>query len=715
VLDAARLLSELPGRCGEGCDNACPPAAPRERQVASDRRAVTAQLRRFAFLSAHRYPMALIQLEEEQIRTWTRSEKDEWWFRNIYRGEMPQLTLRSAVTGFLLGGVLAATAFYIGAKTGITIGVGLTAVILAFAMYRVMHGAGFAQDFTILENNCTQSIATAAGYVAAPLTSSLAAYMLVTGKLIPWWHMVVWMCVISIIGVLLAFPMKRRFINDEQLPFPEGRASGVVLDALYTGAASAGMFKARLLAIVALGTGLYQAVTSDGWMKLLQFKILRMDTWAGLKEPWSFHERLDSYYYAFAAKTHAWIPTILGTDIRQLGLRLTLDAAMLGVGGLMGIAVATSCLLGAFVNFVILAPIMIQAGDIIARAGPDGAIVPISRAEIVNQWSLWWGVTMMVVGSLVSLVSRPEIFKGIFRRSRKAEGKQDADVLAHIEFPPWISVVGIPLFSVLGAWVTHAFFGVPWLLSFISLPLIFILTIICTNSMALTSWTPTGSLSKITQFTMGAIDRTNPASNLIPAGMTGEIAANAGNLLSDIKPGYMLGAKPRQQAIGHVIGLLAGALACAPLFYLLFLPPDANGVRSTATIVSEQFAFPGAMQWKGVAEIIGKGLSALPYSAVVSMIVAAASAIAIEVARIVTKGRSGLSAVAIGLGSVLPPEATLAMWAGAMLFWIMGRRNPSGPGGHALWVEGMEPICAGLISGSALVGIGNAIVNVLMS
>jgi uncharacterized oligopeptide transporter (OPT) family protein len=659
--------------------------------------------------------MALIQLEEEQIRTWTRAQKDEWWLRNVYRGAMPQLSVRSAVTGFLLGGVLAATAFYIGAKTGITIGVGLTAVILAFALYRIMDGAGMAQDFTILENNCTQSIATSAGYVAAPLISSLAAYMLVTGKLIPWWQMVVWMCVISIVGVLLAFPMKRRFVNDEQLPFPEGRASGVVLDALYTGAAEVGMFKARLLAFVALGAGLYQAVISDGWMKLLQFKLLRMDKWAGMKEPWTFHDRIDSYYYAFAAKTNGWIPTILGTDIRQLGLRLTLDAAMLGIGGLIGIAVATSCLLGAFVNFVILAPIMIKAGDIVARVGPDGSLVPISRAEIVNQWSLWWGVTMMVVGSLVSLVVRPEIFKGIFKRSQREPAQQGPDVLAHIEFPLWISLVGVPVFSVLGVWVTHAFFDVPWLLAFVSLPLIFVLTIICTNSMALTSWTPTGSLSKITQFTMGAIDRTNPASNLIPAGMTSEIAANAANLLSDIKPGYMLGAKPRQQAIGHVIGLLSGSLACAPLFYLLFLPPDANGARSVATIVSDQFAFPGAMQWKGVAEMITRGLGALPYSAVVSMIVAAASAIVVELGRIVTKGRFGLSAVAIGLGTVLPPEATFGMWIGAMLFWVMGRRSAAGTRGHAVWVEGMEPICAGLISRSALVGIGNAIANVLMN
>jgi uncharacterized oligopeptide transporter (OPT) family protein len=654
--------------------------------------------------------MALKQLDAGQIRTWTREQKDRWWLENVFRGDMAQLTVRSAATGFLLGGVLAATALYIAGKTGITIGVGLTSVILAFAIYRGMNAAGLAQDFTILENNCTQSIATAAGYMVSPLISSLAAYMLVTGQVIPGWHMVSWMVVVSVIGVLIAFPLKRRFVNDEQLPFPEGRAAGVVLDALYTGAAAAGMFKARLLAYTAALAGAYQLIVSDGWMKLLQFKILRMDGWLGMKEPWTFHDRLDSYFYAASS----YVPRILGTDIRQLGLRLTLDAAMLGVGGLMGVAVATSVLLGAFINFVILAPLMIQAGDIAARVGPTGALVPISRVEIVNQWSLWWGVTMMVVGSLVSLLGRPQIIISAFKG---LSGKKDAgsDVLKHIEFPLWISAVGIPIFSVLGAWVSHAFFGVPWLLAFISLPLIFVLAVICTNSMALTSWTPTGALSKITQFSMGAIDRTNPASNLIPAGMTAEIAANAANLLSDIKPGYMLGAKPRQQAIGHVIGIVAGALCCVPLFYLLFLPPDANGVRSTASIISEQFAMPAALQWKGVAELIMKGVGSLPHSAVVSMVVAAASAAFIEIMRIMTNGRFPLSAVSIGLGVVLPPEATLGMWAGAMILWVMGRRHKTpGTKGHEFWVEGLEPICAGLISGSALVGIGNAIVNVLI-
>ncbi len=662
--------------------------------------------------------MAIQQLTEEQIQTWTRAQKDEWWFKNVFRGDMPQLTLRSALTGFLLGAILAATALYVGGKTGIGIGVGLTAVILSFGLFRALHGLGLAKDYTILENNCTQSIATAAGYVVAPLYTSLAAYMLITGRIIPWWQMIIWMAVTSILGVLVAFPMKRRFINEDQLPFPEGRASGVVLDALYMGDAAAGVFKARLLSMVAGGTAIYQALVSDGWMKLIQFKILRMDQWAGMKEPWHLHERLDTYYYQAAAKAEWWIPKILGTDFRVLGLRLTLDAAMIGVGGLMGIAIATSCLLGAFINFVILAPLMIQLGDIAPRLSPSGALVPISRAEIVNQWSLWWGVTIMVVGSLTSLLAKPELITSLFKGKKKGAAGQATgpDLLAGIEVPLWISYVGVPVFSVLGAWVTHLFFGVPMFLALVSLPLIFVLTVICTNSMALTSWTPTGALSKITQFTMGAIDRTNPASNLLPAGMTSEIASNAANLLSDIKPGYMLGGKPRHQAIGHIIGIFAGLLACVPLYFLLFLPADANGVRSVSTLVSEQFAMPGALQWKGVAELIARGFNGFPTSALIAMAVAAISAIVIEVLRIVTKGRFPLSAVSIGLGVVLPPESVFAMWVGALLFWLMGLRHKNvNSSGHRIWVEGCEPICAGLISGAALMGIGNSIVNVLMN
>jgi uncharacterized oligopeptide transporter (OPT) family protein len=534
--------------------------------------------------------------------------------------------------------------------------------------------------------------------------------------------MIIWNATMSLLGVLLAFPLKRRFINEEQMPFPEGRACGVVLDTLYAGHAGAGMLRAKVLGLTAAAAGFYQFLVSDGLQRLFQFKLLRLDKLAGLAEPWHLRERLDDYYYVAAAKAQGWIPKILGTDIRQLGLRISLDAAMLGVGGLMGIRVSSSVLLGAFVNFVILAPWLIQRGDITPRLSAAGAPIPLNRAEIVNQWSLWWGVTMMVVGSLVALFAKPEIFRTAWQMIFKKRAPDSAsaaasdDPLRHIELPLWISFIGVPIFSCLAVWLTHSFFAVPWHLALIALPLIFVLTVICTNSMALTSWTPTGALSKITQFTVGAVDRTNPATNLMTGGMTAEIASNAANLLSDIKPGYMLGAKPRQQAIGHAIGIFSGAIASTPLFFLLFLPPDANGLRSTATIVSDQFPMPGALQWKGVSDLIASGLKNLPTSAIVSMAIAAVCAVVFELGRIFTKGRFPLSPVGIGLGVVLPPDACFVMFLGALFFWVMARRHPQpGTKAHTIWVECCEPICAGLISGAALIGILNAIVNAFLN
>ncbi len=177
----------------------------------------------------------------------------------------------------------------------------------------------------------------------------------------------------------------------------------------------------------------------------------------------------------------------------------------------------------------------------------------------------------------------------------------------------------------------------------------------------------------------------------------------------------MLGAKPRQQAVGHVIGIVSGAIASTPLFYVLFLPAGPGGTRSVAGLVTDRFPFPGALQWKGVAEIIARGLHSLPTSALVAMAVAAGAAAAMEVARLATRGRFPLSPVAIGLGAVLPFEACLAMFAGALFFDVMGRRHRvPGTRGHALWVDSVDPVCAGLMSGAALVGIGNAILVVLL-
>lgn len=207
--------------------------------------------------------------------------------------------------------------------------------------------------------------------------------------------------------------------------------------------------------------------------------------------------------------------------------------------------------------------------------------------------------------------------------------------------------------------------------------------------------------------------------------MSSEVASNASNLLMDIKPGYMLGAKPRQQALGHVIGILAGALAATPLYFLLFglAGFDAGAGRTVAdTMVSERFAFPAALQWKGVSDLVtaifggGAARELLTTSIVWSMIIAAAAAFVMEVLRVRTHNRFPLSPLAIGLGVVVPPDSTLMMFLGSLFFWLAARRWGSQPASraHAVWVDSQEPICAGLIAGAALVGIGDILVRVFV-
>lgn len=666
--------------------------------------------------------MAIPTLTDEQTQTWTRDQKDRWWLANVYRGDMLQLTVRSGVTGFLLGGILSATNLYVGAKTGWTLGVGITSVILAFAMFRLLSRLGM-RDMTILENNAMQSIATAAGYMTVPLVSGFSAFMWIENRPISAWHMVGFLMILASLGVLVAFPLKRRFINDEQQPFPEGRACGVVLDTLYTSQAEVGMFKAKALALAAGAAGLLSFVMGESYMRLIQERFL------GLKKPWHLPHNLDALYYWAAEKGWLPIPRLANVDIRQYGLSPGLDLAMFGAGALMGMRTAASLLIGMLVNFVFIAPWMISIGEIRPQAGSvaEGTAV-FGRTYIVNNWSLWWGISIMIVASIVSLFAKPKVFVEAFQtllqRGKKSKEAKQEDVLADIELPLWVSWVGVPVFGALSVWAAWAWFGVsPWL-GALALPLIFVLALIAATSTALTSITPTGSLSKIPQFTFGAMDPLHPATNLMTGVMCVEVAGNASNLLMDIKPGYMLGAKPRQQAIGHFIGIIAGSLAAVPLFFALFLSDYREGMNLQSAMVPEggQFTFPGAMQWKGVSDLVtsifsgGGTTSLLTPSILTSMAIAAVVGLVFEVVRIVSKGRFPLSALSIGLGVVIPPDSTMAIFAGALFFWAMervyGKKKESK--GHLLFIDTQEPICAGIIAGAALVGIGDVLVRVFV-
>jgi uncharacterized oligopeptide transporter (OPT) family protein len=710
--------------------------------------------------------VAIHELTDEQVRTWSLEEKDRWWLTNVYRGAMPQLTIRSAITGMMLGGILSLTNLYVGAKTGWTLGVGITSVILAFAMFKVLSTLQLADEFTILENNAMQSIATAAGYMTSPMISSLAAYMMVTGVVLPLWQTMSWISVLAILGVLFAFPFKRRFINDEQQPFPEGRAAGIVMDSLHHGDAVAGMLKAKLLIIFASLAAVVKLAQSEALMGLARIKALTVP------------EFLDDWFYRLIG--HDW--QILGTSLKSLTLRPELDLPMIGAGGLMGIRTGGSLLLGALINYAILAPIMIQQGEIVPNAAGR-----IGFREITF-WSLWGGVAMMTVASLLTFFAKPQILISSFRsllpgrrppvdlaaekgltdtETAITEGERPLEklpdeqytaeppasrddriaapedlpsggagnelpkmpvptlakagaTLAHIELPLSVSLIGIPIIGILVVLMAHSFFGVAWWLSVIAIVMVFFFCLIAINSTGLTSITPIGAMGKLTQLTFGVLAPGDRAVNLMTAGITGEVASHSANLLMDIKPGYMLGGKPRQQAMGHVLGVIAGALLSVPVFYLVFLrlsPEQAFSPTTTAAyqIDAEQYPMPAATIWKGVADVLTQGIDKIPPLARIAVLVGIAAGLLLESIRLLSKNRFPLSPVGIGLGFVIPFHTCLSMFIGSFIFWVIEKCYSNKESRmNQVVVQNQEPICAGLIAGGALMGIAVAVAETIM-
>lgn len=610
------------------------------------------------------------ELSEEQVQTMTLEEKDEWWLKNVYKGDMPQLTIRSALTGMILGGILSLTNLYIGIKTGWTLGVGISSVILSFAFFKLMDKMRLGSHMTILENNAMQSIATSAGYMTAPMMASIPAYMMVTGEVIPMWQTFWWIVVLALLGVLFAFPLKRRFINDEQLPFPEGYAAGVVLESLHSDDGKSGVFKAKLMMGGAGLSALIEILRADAVLAKLKLSFL------ALPHYW------DEFIYKFAT------PKILGSPLKDLTIQFDTSIVMMGTGGLMSMKTAMSILLGGFINYFICAPIMIQAG-----------IIPEAKFKAITMWALWGGAAIMTTSSLFSFFSKPQIIVQSFSKMFKKKQKREAHALDKIELPMWIFAVGIPIIGFITVYLGHIWFGIHYWLGLLAIPLVFIFTLIAVTSTGLTAITPGGALGKLTQITYGVVAPGNVTTNLMTAGITSEVSLNASNLLMDIKPAYMLGGKPRHQAIGHVLGIFAGGLVAVPVFYSIF-----HG--DIAMFTSDTMPLPSASIWKGVSEVLANGLSNLHPTAQVAAFVGAALGIIIEILNKKTKGRFPLSGVGLGLGFVLRFTDAWSMALGTLIFWAARTKfKDKSSFGYRAFVDNQETLAAGVIAGGSIIGI----------
>ncbi len=207
------------------------------------------------------------------------------------------------------------------------------------------------------------------------------------------------------------------------------------------------------------------------------------------------------------------------------------------------------------------------------------------------------------------------------------------------------------------------------------------------------------------------------------AGITAEVSNNAANLLMDIKPGYMLGAKPRQQAVGHLLGAVAGLAFSVPVWNLVFVQGDISRYGT------ERLPVPAAVPWKAVAELLMTGLSTLDPTARVAVVAGAVAGIVVELTRQLSKNRVPLSAMGMALAFVLPFQDVWTLFLGSFVFWALQRKTgrwraaapkeaPAVEAAARPWfaigADNTETLCAGVIAGGALMGIGLKVLDVLV-
>src|SRR5690606_16341059 len=164
----------------------------------------------------------------------------------------PQLTVRAVATGMVLGGVLSLCNIYAGLKIGWGFNMSITAMLLAFGIWKIPELLG-GRPFGLLENNINQTTASAAASVSsAGLVSAIPALTLLTGQEFSYVPLALWCASVCVIGVTVAVGLRRQMIEVDNLPFPSGIAAATTIKEMYARGKEA---MARVWMLVGGGVG----------------------------------------------------------------------------------------------------------------------------------------------------------------------------------------------------------------------------------------------------------------------------------------------------------------------------------------------------------------------------------------------------------------------------------------------------------------------------
>lgn len=569
---------------------------------------------------------------------------------------LAEFTWRGWLPGILLGIVFGMANAYIGLRAGLTISTSIPIAVLTVAAYRL------AVRGNILEANMSQTIGSASSSVASGVIFTLPALFL-WGLEPSLLQMTLLALAGGVLGTLFMIPLRKFLIEREHatLPYPEGTACAEVLVASQGGGRSRGVFEGII------GGALIKTIV--GGFRLVPDEI-------DVRIP-------------FLRKGH------VGAEV---------SAALFGVGFILGPKVGAVMVSGGLLASLVIIPLLDWWGQgMTAPVFPELklTIAEMSPGQLWNRYVRYIGAGAVAAAGIITLVrsipTMMESFRvGLAQLRRRATDHDFVPRTSHdLRFST--TIVGAICVVALLTVVPQAFGTLPGFTHrlvaavLVAIFAFFFATVssrivgfVGVTSNPTSGMTIAALLGTAAVFlAMGWTDMAGKAGALTVGTVVAISASIAGDTSQDLKTGYLLGATPRYQQIGQLLGVLtSAAFVCMAVLIL----GEAHGFGS------EEVPAPQATLMKLVIE--GVLDRTLPWGLV-----------AIGVGITIVAALLRLPPLAFAVGVYLPVAAMVPILFGGLLrMWVDRSKNAQASADHGVLVG------SGLVAGEGLVGVGIAFV-----
>lgn len=572
----------------------------------------------------------------------------------------PEFTATSVILGVLLAVVFGAANAYLGLRVGMTVSASIPAAVISMGVIRLI-----LKKDSILENNMVQTIGSAGESLAAGSIFTMPALFLWAKEGLSDKPSLITLSLIALcgglLGVFFMVPLRNALIVKEHniLPYPEGTACAEVLLAGEEGGNSA--------KTVFAGMGLAAL-----------FKML-VD---GIKV----------------------IPGVITAPVKQLKTEFSAEVypALLGVGYICGPKISSYMFAGGMLGWFVLIPaIVIFGSNTILFPGTEtiGAMYAADGASAIwSSYIRYIGAGAVAAGGIISLVKTLPLIVRTFRDAiRGIKGGSGSNTLRTDKDMDIRFVIGSIIVLTLAIWLIPAI-PVSLLGALIIVVFGFFFATVSSRMVGLvgSSNNPVSGMAIATLLITSLILKVTGKSDIegmISAISIGSIicivAAMAGDTSQDLKTGFLLGATPKKQQTGEIIGTIVAALTIGGVLLLL---DNAWGFGST------EISAPQATLMKMIIEGVMHGN--LPWALVFMGVFIA---IFIEIL--------GIPILPVAIGLYLPLELSVPIMAGGILRYFIDRKKKSDNNNQ----ESSSGVlfCSGLIAGEGLIGIILAILAVV--